>query len=60
MQTIKIVQHDTSVETRVMAYDHDPYSFNVTGVPEEVVAAVKQGFAKNIPEFDCQQTEWNS
>ena len=59
MQTIKIVQHDTSVETRVMAYDHDPYSANTTGVPEEVVAAVKQGFAKNIPEFDCRLTEWS-
>lgn len=59
MQTIKIVQHDTSVETRVMAYDHAPYSCNTTGVPGDVVAAVKQGFAKNIPEFDCRQTEWN-
>jgi hypothetical protein len=59
MQTVKIIQHETSVETRIMAYDHAPYSRNMTGVPEDIVVAVKQGFAKNIPEFDCRQTEWN-
>ena len=57
-QTIKIIQHDTSVETQVLAFDHNPYSFNVMGIPEDVVTAVKQGFAKNIPEFDARLTEW--
>jgi hypothetical protein len=56
---IRIIQHETSVETRILAFDHQPYSSNTAGVPDDVVDAVKQGFAKNVPEFDCRQTEWN-
>jgi hypothetical protein len=53
------IEHDNSADTIVMAYDHQPYSSNTSGVPDDVVDAVKQGFAKNVPEFDCRQTEWN-
>jgi len=55
---IKIVEHDTSVETKVMGLDHLPYSCNFTGVPDAISLAVLGGFAFNIPEFDCRATEW--
>jgi hypothetical protein len=57
--TVKIVQHDTSVETRVMAFDHNPYSVNPNGAPDEIADAVRAGFGLNIPEFDARQTEWS-
>jgi hypothetical protein len=57
---IKIVHHtgDVSADTRVMGLDHLPYACNSTGVPYDVAIAVRAGFAFNVPEFDCRQTEW--
>lgn len=55
---VKIIQHHTSVETRVMGYDYYPYSVNSIGVPKEIADAVRTGFCFNVPEVDCRQTEW--
>jgi hypothetical protein len=42
----------------VMGFDHMPYSSNPSGAPDEIVAAVKAGFGKNIDDFDCRDVEW--
>lgn len=55
---IKIIQHTTSVETRVMAVDHDPYSANMMNVPDEVVDAQKTGLGLWLPDFDARAIEW--
>jgi hypothetical protein len=56
---IKIIQHETSVETRVMGYDHMPYSVNPNGAPAAIEHAVRTGFAFNITDFDLRTTEWS-
>lgn len=55
---IKIVEHETSVETKVMAFDHDPYSTNTTGVPAEIADAARAGFALYLSDIDCRAIEW--
>lgn len=56
---IKKIQHEVSVETLVMAYDHQPYSSNTAGIPVEVADAVRTGFGFNIFDLDCRQMEWD-
>lgn len=58
ISNIKIVQHFTSVETRVMGYDHQPFSSNGYGAPQDMTDAVFAGFAMNIFDFDLRDTEW--
>jgi hypothetical protein len=55
---IKIVQHYTSVETRVMAVDHSPYSASTLNIPDEIVDAQKTGLGLHLPEFDARAIEW--
>ena len=55
---IKIIQHTTSVETRILAFDHDPYSANTMNVPDEIVDAQKTGLGLGIPDFDSRVMEW--
>lgn len=56
---MRIVYHrDSSVETRVLAYDHFPYAYQTMYTPPDVVRAVRQGFGLNIDDFDHRQTEW--
>lgn len=55
---IKIVEHDISGETKIMGFDHMPYSSNSCGAPEEIAQAVFAGFAINVPDFDLRTTEW--
>ena len=57
--TIRIVQHDTSVETRVMGFDHTPYSATHAGVPDAVVDAIRTGFGLTQPEFDARLIDWS-
>lgn len=57
---IKIVQHETSVETRVMGFDHQPYSTNPCGAPAAIEQAVRTGFGFNVTDFDLRNTEWES
>lgn len=58
VSNIKIVQHETSVETRVMGYDHSPFSSNGCGAPDDVTDAVFAGFGLNVFDFDLRDTEW--
>ena len=51
---IKIVQHETSVETRVMAADHDPYSASALNVPDEMADAQRAGFALHLQDIDTR------
>jgi len=46
--------------SRVHGRDHNPYSMDQTGVPDEVVDAVHQGFGVFIDDFDARQIEWDS
>jgi hypothetical protein len=55
---IKIIQHETSVETRVMGFDHMPRSFNPCGAPDDIADAVRAGFGRNVTDFDLRDTEW--
>lgn len=55
---IKIVEHNESGETRVMGFDHLPFSFNRCSAPEEVADAVKQGFGLNVPDLDVRDVDW--
>lgn len=55
---IKIVQHETSVETRVMGIDAQPYSSNACGAPDDIADAVYAGFGRNVTDFDLRMTEW--
>ena len=55
---IRIIQHDTSVETRILGCDHQPYSYTALNVPDEIRDAVRGGFCLNLPEFDCRLVEW--
>jgi hypothetical protein len=55
---MKIIQHHTSVETRVLAFDHEPYSANTQNIPDEVVDAQKMGLGLWIPDFDARVIEW--
>ena len=55
---IKIIQHNTSVETRVLAFDHDPYSANTMNVPNDIVDAQKSGLGLWLPDFDARTIEW--
>lgn len=55
---IKVVEHDVSGETKVMGFDHQPYSSNPCGAPEEIANAVFAGLAMNVPDFDLRNTEW--
>jgi hypothetical protein len=57
---IKIIQHDTSVETRVMAVDHQPYSGSALGVPNEVADAQRAGLGLHVPDFDARTMEWEN
>lgn len=57
---MKIIQHDTSVETRVLAFDHDPYSSNAMGVPAEIAEAQRGGLGLCLPDFDARTTEWEN
>lgn len=44
----------------VTAGSHNPpYSFNIFGVPQDVVVAVKSGFGANLDDFDCREVEWS-
>lgn len=55
---ITIIEHRETGETKVMGYDHEPFSMNRTGVPPIVFDAALQGLGENIPEFDCRCCEW--
>jgi hypothetical protein len=60
MSTVKITQHETSVETRTMGYDHNPYAVNATGIPPEVAQAQREGLGLYLPEFDARQIDWSA
>ena len=55
---MKVIQHETSVETRILAFDHDPYSGTALGVPNEVADAQRAGFGLHVPDFDARVMEW--
>ena len=55
---IKIIEHFVSGETKIMGYDHPPYSHNGCGAPDEIVNAVQTGFGFNVTDIDCRQIEW--
>ena len=55
---IKIVQHETSVETRILAFDHDPYSTSALNVPDEMADAQRAGFALHLQDIDARDIEW--
>lgn len=57
---IKIVEHEVSGETKVMGFDHQPYSSNSCGAPKEVADAVFAGFAFNVTDFDLRNIEWRN
>ena len=56
---IKIIEHRETGETKVLAFDHQPYSANRVGVPPTVFDAALQGLGQNVLEFDCRVFEWS-
>lgn len=58
MMPVRIIEHRDTGETRVMGYDHPPYSHNPCGAPDAVVLAVRGGFGLTVPEFDMRTFEW--
>lgn len=57
---VRIIQHETSVETRILAFDHNPYSANSTGIPPEIAEAQRAGLGFHLPEFDARQVDWSA
>ena len=55
---IRIIQHETSVETRILGVDHQPYSYTALNVPPEVAEAARGGLGLNLSDFDCRIIEW--
>ena len=55
---ITVIEHRDTGETKVMGFDHEPFSVNRTGVPPTIFDAALQGLGENIPEFDCRVFEW--
>ena len=55
---IKIIEHDTTGETRVMGIDCQPYSGMACGAPEPVADAVRAGLGLNVTDFDLRTFEW--
>ena len=55
---IKIIEHESAVETRVMAFDHSTYSANPCGAPDDMADAARTGFGFFLPDFDVRTFEW--
>jgi len=41
-----------------MAFDHEPYSNNATGLPNDIAEAQRQGAATWLDDVDFRQIEW--
>ena len=55
---IKIIEHESAVETRVMGFDKQPYSGNACGAPDDMADAARSGFGFFLPDFDVRTFEW--
>jgi hypothetical protein len=57
-EMIKIIEHEHSVQTVVLGFDHQPYSSNVSRLPEAVANASFAGFSNFPFDLDVREIDW--
>lgn len=44
--------------TKLLAYDHQPYSSNASGMPDAIANAARLGTVRWLDDIDLRQLEW--